>query len=118
MPYPLKGTAMSHTPSIFQRKAVIVETPFQSRVPVVGPLLARARSAWNNVAARWYVQALFQQQIEFNLAVANALDDNAERFVETDRDQAALLRQMAELTVQVKQLRTRVDDLERQLAAR
>ena len=36
----------------------IVERPFASKIPGVAWL----RTRWNNVAARWYVQGLFQQQ--------------------------------------------------------
>lgn len=38
------------------------EFTFQSTVPVVGPLLAKLRSMWYSVAARWAVRHLIQQQ--------------------------------------------------------
>jgi O-antigen biosynthesis protein len=50
----------------------IEERPFVSHVPVLGPLVVRLRTAWNNVAARWYVQGMMQQQVEFNAAVVHA----------------------------------------------
>ena len=40
----------------------------------MGPLIARFRSAWNDVATRWYVQSVVQQQVEFNAAVVRSLD--------------------------------------------
>ena len=54
-------------------RAILHEQPFASPTPLVGPLIAAFRSAWNNVATRWYVQPLLQQQIEFNQATAQAV---------------------------------------------
>lgn len=98
-----------------RQKATIVERPFHSTMPLVGRLIVWLRTAWNNVAARWYVQGLFQQQTAFNQLVAAVLSDTEDRLIEQDIDQSALVRQVAELTVEVKQLRRRVAQLEAQL---
>jgi GT2 family glycosyltransferase len=42
------------------------EYRFRSSVPVVGPLIARIRSAWYGVAARWAVRNLMWQQEAIN----------------------------------------------------
>jgi len=47
--------------------------PFISHVPLLGPLIARLRSAWNGISTRWYVQPILQQQVEFNAAVVRAV---------------------------------------------
>lgn len=44
----------------------VVERPFVSTVPFLGPLIAGFRTAWNNMAARWYVRGLLVQQLKIN----------------------------------------------------
>lgn len=74
-----------------QQLAIIEEQEFDSSIPLV----ARFRTAWNNVAARWYVQGMFRQQIEFNQAVAQVLAEQEERLVAQDRELVALTRRLA-----------------------
>jgi hypothetical protein len=45
---------------------VLQEYEFRSSVPVIGPLLARVRSLWYGVAARWAMRYLMQQQEAIN----------------------------------------------------
>lgn len=72
---------------LLREKQQIQEQPFSSGVPVVGPLIARLRAAWNSVSTKWYVRPLLQQQNEFNnLAVAEIAAHDAEL-----RNQAARL---------------------------
>ncbi len=55
--------------------SVLEEVTFQSRLPLV----VRLRTAWNNVATRWYVRPNFDQQTRFNLAAQRALTMFAEQ---------------------------------------
>ena len=55
--------------------AVLEEVQFRSRLPMV----ARLRTAWNNVATRWYVRPTLDQQTRFNLAAQRALAMVAEQ---------------------------------------
>jgi O-antigen biosynthesis protein len=55
--------------------AVLKEVQFQSRLPLV----ARLRTAWNDVATRWYVRPSLDQQTRFNLAAQRALTAMAEQ---------------------------------------
>ncbi len=43
--------------------------PFTSGAPLVGGLIVRFRTLWNEVSTRWYVDPLVQQQSDFNNAV-------------------------------------------------
>lgn len=52
---------------------VLVEQPFRSRVPVLGPVIAAVRSLWNAISTKWYVRPLLQQQSAFNAAVTGYL---------------------------------------------
>lgn len=103
---------MNQDPSPLHHRARIVEQPFASPLPVIGRLVAGVRTAWNNVAARWYVQALFRQQVDFNLLTADELQDLGARLAEQDADQTALARQVAELRAVVSRLQQRVQELE------
>jgi SAM-dependent methyltransferase len=48
----------------------VQESPFVSQIPLLGPLIARFREAWNSVACKWHVRRLLEQQIQFNRSVA------------------------------------------------
>ncbi|MBV9786896.1 MAG: glycosyltransferase family 2 protein [Chloroflexi bacterium] len=55
--------------------SVLREVTFHSRLP----LLATLRTAWNNIATRWYVRPSFDQQTRFNLALERALHTTIEQ---------------------------------------
>ena len=90
--------------------ATIVERPFVSDVPLFGPLIARFRTAWNNVASRWYVQHVVAQQNAFNALAVRQL----ETYELELREQLALLE---EQVVEQEALRRRVQELAAQVAA-
>lgn len=53
----------------------VQEQPFRSRFPILGPLIAWFRERWNRISTKWYVLPILQQQVHFNAAVAQALQD-------------------------------------------
>lgn len=97
--------------------AVLRERPFASDVPLIGPLLARFRTAWNNVASRWYLANLMGQQNEFNRLAVIEL----ERVESELHEQMALLEEQvvvaAELREEIERLRARLAEM-RSLATR
>ncbi len=58
-----------------QAGQTVREQPFASGLPVLGPLIAQVRSAWNWMSTKWYVLPLLQQQNAFNTNVAQAWCD-------------------------------------------
>jgi len=58
-----------------QGKWHVREAPFVSKVPIIGPLIAAFRSAWNSVSAKWYVLRMLNQQNEYNFAVYQVLEE-------------------------------------------
>lgn len=102
--------------SLIKRKASVREKPFVSSFPIIGPLIVWVRTVWNNMAGRWYVLGMFQQQNEFNDLVVQQLYETETRLIEQDSDQSALVQTAAELTLQVTQLKQRVAALEARLA--
>ncbi len=104
-------------------KALLREYRFASQVSVIGPFIARLRSMWYNVAARWGDQSLINQQTAYNQAVAQQIaelgqhiaEQTAEidqRLILADRDFTDLTRTVAELTQQVIELRHRLEEAE------
>ena len=95
--------------------ATIVERPFVSDAPLFGPLIARFRTAWNNVASRWYVQHVVEQQNTFNALAVRQL----ETYELELREQLALLEEQVveqeELRRRVQQLAAQVAELQREL---
>lgn len=108
----------------------ILEQPFVSTAPIVGPLIVWIRTQWNDIATRWYVRPLLQQQNEFNQRLVNALegienaievyaDDAREHLevletslIELDHDQTTTVRDLAEARYQITRLRRDLDALE------
>ena len=95
--------------------ATLVERPFVSTVPLFGPLIARFRTAWNNVASRWYVGHVMEQQNAFNALAVRQL----ETYEMELREQLALLEEQVveqeELRRRVQELAARVAQLQREL---
>ncbi len=101
--------------------AVLRERPFASDAPVIGPLIARFRSAWNDVASRWYLGHLMEQQNAFN---RQAVDLLAQYEAET-RELQALLELLeeqvvisSETSLRLQELEALVMDLRREAAGR
>lgn len=69
------------------------EFVFRSRIPVVGPLIARFRSLWYGVAARWAVRCLMQQQEAVNQVLAQHLIELADGSTLLAREIASLSQQ-------------------------
>ena len=97
--------------------AAVQEQPFRSRFPLLGPLIAWFRERWNRVSTKWYVLPILQQQVRFNLALVEALQELYRFTRQTSED---LLRRMDALFVPLDQeqaaLQARVQDLRETLA--
>ena len=81
----------------------VCEQPFVSRLPLLGPLIAGFRSAWNGVATRWYVQPMLQQQVEFNAAVLQAMQSLARRLDAAEGIEAASRAVLAQRLAEIEQ---------------
>lgn len=101
-------------------KGRLKERPFESSVPVIGPLITGFRSLWNSVAAKWYVRPLLQQQTEFNILVVQRISDFesqiSKQVIEQDRDQTHLMRETGELVVNLTHLNRMLQSLDERLA--
>lgn len=102
--------------------AEVVERPFTSPTPLIGPLLARFRSGWNSIATKWYVRPLLAQQNGFNHLVVERFGEQEERFGEQDgrlmaqdRQQTQHSHDLAEIIALLIQIGHRVTDLDRRL---
>jgi hypothetical protein len=89
-------------------RAEVVEQPFASNVPILGPLIVWLRTSWNNMAARWYVRPLTAQQNEFNRMLVQRIRDLETHVYDTtaalDRDQSFTKRDVAALELRLREL--------------
>ena len=119
-----------------QSRQTLREHPFHSNVQLLGPLIAWFRECWNSVSTRWYVRALIEQQNAFNAAVVAHLRTYEDRLlnlqaqidvlkqttdsegwlIQQDRQQTALIHDLAELTTQLALKSRALSDLEQRLA--
>ena len=113
---------MLPSPDWLAEKADVEEKGFASPTPYIGPLLVLFRTAWNNVATKWYVRPIVQQQNEFNRRVVECLrvqdglmDDSNARLIEQDREQTELVRQLTLLTAEMTTLSHQMAALEARL---
>lgn len=104
--------------------AEVVERPFTSPTPLIGPLLARFRSGWNSIATKWYVRPLLAQQNGFNHLVVERFGEQEERFGEQDgrliaqdRQQTQHSHDLAEITALLTQLNRQLAELDKRLTA-
>jgi len=104
-------------------QAVLREHRFHSDVPLLGPLIAWFRECWNSVSTKWYVRALIEQQNAFNAAAVSHLlklqvqaTDIEGWLIQQDRQQTALIHDLAELTTQLALKSRALSDLEQRLA--
>ncbi len=101
-----------------EAQAVVAERPFTSTTPLIGPLIARFRDAWNNVAAKWHVRHILQQQNDFNQLVAQQLREQQVWLRSQQQwwhaaETSELLAEIAQLRQQVAELQARLDKLEK-----
>jgi hypothetical protein len=103
-----------------QEKGQLQEQPFTSTVPLFGPLIVWFRTMWNSVAAKWIIRRLIQQQNEFNGLILQEIgtieDQIFEQVIEQDREQTALIREMGEINLQVRQINRVLEAIEERLA--
>ncbi len=94
----------------------VTERPFTSAKPLIGPLIARLRQMWNNVATTWYVRPLLQQQNDLNRLLVARLQDHEARLIAQDHEQTSRTHDLAELTAQLAQMNRRLQAIEERLA--
>ncbi len=97
-------------------KANVVEQPFTSTMPLLGPAVVRVRELWNWMSTKWYVRPLVHQQNEFNVGVVSSLQilDQSIRTLKTwmlERTTDGIQRHREQLL-----LDARLERIEKQLA--
>jgi hypothetical protein len=100
-------------------KGKVVEQPFSSGIPVVGPLIVWFRTMWNSMAAKWYVRPMLDQQNDFNRLAVERLREfesfSYEFSLEQERELNRLRHDKAALQLQLTQLNRRLAELAKQL---
>ncbi len=95
----------------------LVERPFSSSIPVLGPLVVGIRNAWNSVAAKWYVRPIVEQQNDFNRLFAELIDHFNTQLVEGDREISDINHDIAEINAMLTAMNRTIQDLSERLSA-
>ncbi len=95
--------------------SVVVERPFVSDVPILGPLIVFVRRAWNNVAARWFVLPLVQQQNRFNQMVVDAVRESLRSWARLDKRIDTLDARLDEMLAKIDRVDQHLDQLDLRL---
>jgi hypothetical protein len=95
----------------------VSEVGFTSEKPVVGPLLVRFRTLWNQISTRWYVLPIIQQVNVILEQIYRRIRDISEWLAAMDREQTRLRRSLAEAQLRIAHLERRLGALERQSIA-
>jgi hypothetical protein len=85
----------------------LAEFEFESSLPVVGPVLARLRSLWYGVAARWAVRHLAQQQMVANRAYLRRIEEQETLNAYSVRSLVSLSEELAHIVQQLEQGQSR-----------
>lgn len=103
-----------------QKKGRLHERPFTSTVPLIGTLIVAFRSFWNSIAAKWVLRQVIQQQNEFNSLTIQRLQELESQvilqMVDQDKEQVHLLRETAELSLNLNQINHWLQSLDERLA--
>ena len=95
--WPVEPNRLADLLRTLEGKGQLQEHVFASNTPIIGSLVARIRRLWYNVAARWAVQTLAQQQETFNSEFLDILGTVERSVIENDRAITQLRRRIAEL---------------------
>jgi GT2 family glycosyltransferase len=75
-----------------KKRWLVEEKPFYSRIPFI----ANLRERFNNISTRWYVKPILAQQVEYNAAVARAIEDLSQLALATETSRNLELAALAE----------------------
>lgn len=95
--------------------SVVVERPFASPTPLLGPLLARLRQGWSRVETVPYLRPILQQINDWNRALLAQLQQTQRAIVQGDANQLELGQQIAQQRQTVRQLHAALDAIEARL---
>ena len=94
----------------------VQERSFTSQTPFVGGLLVWLRTKWLNVAARWYIRPLTQQQNQLNMQMINQMDTFDYWLLHQDHVLVEQQAKTAVLTTYLTTLQQRIEAIDQRLA--
>ena len=86
----------------------VQEQPFESGVPAIGFLIVAFRNTWNNVAAKWHVRRILNQQNRYNWTVYKLLESLVQeqsRLDELDEAMVSVEERVKELNLRMMSMR-------------
>ena len=94
---------------------VVRERPFTSHLPIIGKVVARLRTIWSNITLRHYVQALQQQQNEFNQLLTAYFKQHQTKLMDQDTNKIEMIHAFATLQTQIAQINEQLQAIEARL---
>jgi O-antigen biosynthesis protein len=92
------------------------EPQFHSDKPIIGPLIVALRRQWNDMASRWYVWDLIQQQLAYN-QLAGTLLDGQHSLIQGNSDEiTSLIQQLQEMQQEMVAANESLQRLDQRLA--
>lgn len=75
------------------------EHPFESRTPLIGPVIVKLRYLWNWMSTKWYILPIMKQQNDFNMAVTKTLRETLTTVESLAQSVQHMQAQLAELNI-------------------
>jgi hypothetical protein len=91
---------------------LVEEKPFRSRLPFVAAL----RERFNSISTRWYVKPILAQQVDYNAAVARAIEDLGKLATGSQSVQNLQVAVLSERMLSLEQRLERIETLLEKLA--
>jgi len=92
------------------------EPQFRSDKPLIGPLIVALRRQWNDMASRWYVWDLIQQQMRYNQLVGTLLDGQHSLIRGNSHEMTILIQQLQEMREETAVINQNLQQLNQRLA--
>jgi hypothetical protein len=91
---------------------LVEEKPFRSRLPFVATL----RERFNSISTRWYIKPILAQQVDYNAAVARAIEDLGKLAAGSQSVQNLQVAALSERLLSLEQRLERIETLLEKLA--
>jgi O-antigen biosynthesis protein len=105
------STRISERVAEVKHRWLIEEKPFRSKLPLV----ANLREKFNRISTKWYITPILQQQVDYNAAVARAIEEIGQVVMSRQTEQDLAVGVLAGRLEQLENRLTRIESLLEQL---
>jgi len=91
------------------------ERPFASSAPVIGPVIVAMRRVLNWMSAKWYVRPILEQQIAFNSAIVQIINELSSSIDSQEQELTQIRDRLAAVLSRLEQEHERTSNIESSL---